>query len=212
MEELDLLLEISGKTGLFGERDFTTVLLSEKFKVSQQTISNVLRTLEEDKLIVRTPFNKGIRISISGEGQAYLLGYKKRLDNIFKPQCEIVGAVFSGLGEGKFYVSQSGYKRQFERILNIKAYDGTLNLKVKIDDARKFFLGKKPILIDGFKTSSRSFGELLAYRIKINNVLGFIVVPARTHHKEDTIEIISEFYLRDELRLEDGDKVIITGD
>lgn len=212
MEEIDLLLDIVEKTGIFGESNFTTVFLSKKFKVSQQTISNMLISLENDKLIKRIPFNKGIKISISNEGRVYLENYKKKFDEIFKTQNEIEGIVFSGLGEGKFYVSQAGYKKQFEKILKIRTYDGTLNLKVNPDESKKFLLGKKPIHIESFKTASRTFGELLTYKIKINDVLGHIVIPARTHYKGDTMEIISEFHLRDKLKLKDGDKVIITSD
>jgi riboflavin kinase len=41
-------------------------------------------------------------------------------------------------------------------------------------------------------------------------VYASIIIPDRTHYNNDTIEIISDFYLRDKLNLKDGDKVKIT--
>ena len=210
MQKIDLLLEIAEKSGVFGQTQFTTSNLSKKFNTTQQTISNSLISLEKEGLIKRAPFNKGITLSLSENGIKLIESYKKKLDTIFESKNEIEGEVFSGIGEGKFYVSQQGYKKQFEKILNLKAFDGTLNLKVNPNESKKILLSKKPIQLQGFKTASRTFGELLAYKIKINGLLGYIVLPSRTHYKGDTIEIISEYFLRDKLKIKDGEKVKIT--
>ncbi len=63
------------------------------------------------------------------------------------------------------------------------------------------------IKIEGFKTKERTFGEVKAFKCRINGIGGAIVIPQRTHYPKNVIEIIAPVKLREVLGLKDGDWV-----
>jgi riboflavin kinase, archaea type len=209
METIDLLLEIAQKAGLYESSDFKTGIIAKKLNVSQQTISNGLKELENKGLIKREPFYLGITVSISEQGRFFLQSYRERIGLLFQKLNSLEGVVFSGLGEGSFYINQKEYKNQFKEKLGITPFPGTLNIKVDPLSAKRFLLEKKTIIIEGFKSKNRTFGALRAYPVKINNIFCAIIMPERTHYSSDTIELISEIQLRKKLKLKDGDKIKI---
>jgi riboflavin kinase len=118
------------------------------------------------------------------------------------------GCVTSGMGEGSYYICQSGYMKQFESLLGFAPFEGTLNIALDQEDVSKLDVvrGTSGILVEGFVQDGRSFGNVIAYKAKISNIDCAIVVPERSHYI-DTIEIICQFHLRRTLSLEDGDRV-----
>jgi riboflavin kinase len=187
--------------------------LAERLKQSVQTASRRLKELEDLGLIERTVTKDGQFVVITEKGLNLLhseyLDYKKIFEgkNILK----FHGVVFSGLGEGRYYVSLEGYRKQFRERLGIDPYPGTLNVRVSKEEMtiKRRLDAEDGILIEGFKTEDRTFGEVKAFKCKVNGVDAFIVMPKRTHHMSDVIELIAEKKLRDELNLKDGDKVEI---
>jgi riboflavin kinase len=122
------------------------------------------------------------------------------------------GIVFSGLGEGAYYISQPGYKKQFIEKLGFEPYAGTLNLRVRKEDQEEVrLLEASPFtLIEGFKNGNRSFGPAKCFRGEIaDKVEGALIFPVRTHYAGDVVELISPQYLRRQLHLKDGDEVKI---
>ncbi len=185
--------------------------LAEKIGQSIQTASRKLKELEDEGLIERTLTKDGQFVVITDKGKELL--YKEYLDykRIFEGEGEFVikGKVFSGLGEGKYYVSLQGYKKQFEEKLGFTPYPGTLNLRIPKE--QMFFRAKLDemdgIKIEGFKTKERTFGEVKAFKCRINGIEGAIVIPQRTHYPKNVIEIIAPVKLREVLGLKDGDWV-----
>ncbi|WP_457548963.1 winged helix-turn-helix domain-containing protein/riboflavin kinase [Archaeoglobus sp.] len=185
--------------------------LAEKIGQSIQTASRKLKELEDEGLIERTLTKDGQFVVITDKGKELL--YREYLDykRIFEGEGEFVikGKVFSGLGEGRYYVSLEGYKKQFEEKLGFTPYPGTLNLKIPKE--QMFFRAKLDemdgIKIEGFNTKERTFGEVKAFRCRVNGIEGAIVIPQRTHYPKDVIEIIAPVKLRDVLGLRDGDWV-----
>ncbi len=185
--------------------------LAEKIGQSIQTASRKLKELEDEGLIERTLTKDGQFVVITDKGKELL--YKEYLDykRIFEGEGEFVikGKVFSGLGEGKYYVSLEGYKKQFEEKLGFTPYPGTLNLRIPKE--QMFFRAKLDemdgIKIEGFKTKERTFGEVKAFKCRINGIDGAIVIPQRTHYPKNVIEIIAPVKLREVLGLKDGDWV-----
>ncbi|ADB58327.1 winged helix-turn-helix domain-containing protein/riboflavin kinase [Archaeoglobus profundus] len=185
--------------------------LAEKIGQSIQAASRKLKELEDEGLIERTLTKDGQFVVITDKGKELL--YKEYLDykRIFEGEGEFVikGKVFSGLGEGRYYVSLEGYKKQFEEKLGFTPYPGTLNLKIPKE--QMFFRAKldemEGIKIEGFKTKERTFGDVKAFRCRVNGIEGAIVIPQRTHYPKDVIEIIAPVKLRDVLGLKDGDWV-----
>jgi riboflavin kinase, archaea type len=209
MQKIDLLLNLAEKCQLFSKIEITTTSLSKEFSVSQQTISNVLRELEKENLIYRKPSYSGIRISFKELGIKNLENYKDKLNKLITNEKQIKGEIFEGIGEGKFYTQLPNYKKQFIKKLNINPYPGTLNIKCSKEEINKFLFGKKPITIEGFKTKKRTFGIIKCYLIKIHGISGSIIIPNRTSHKENIIEIISKKNLREKLKLKNNNTVKI---
>ena len=131
-----------------------------------------------------------------------------------KPAGEIYfeGELFSGLGEGSYYIGQEGYRKQLKEKLGLDPYPGTLNIRLKPGyENEKRILETLPLVsIEGFKAEKRSFGPAKAVRAVVNDSSGAAVVLAlRSHYGPDVIELVSEENLRKKLRLKDGDKVKI---
>lgn len=209
MQKIDIILAIAEKAGLFGSVEFTTKGLAKELSVSQQSISNWLRRLEHNGLIIKEPSYSGTGISISAAGREWLISYKNRIDKLNLHLRQIKGIVFTGMNEGRFYIQQPGYKRQFFTLLGIEAFSGTLNLQVDAVQRQRFLQDRKAVIVSGFASRKRTFGSIRCYPVHINGIKAAVVVPERTHYKDDTIEIISGKYLRETLMLKDGDEVII---
>ena len=129
----------------------------------------------------------------------------------FKPR-EVVleGTLFSGIGEGAWYVSQPGYRRQFAEKLGFDPFLGTLNLRLKRDyeDERRLLETIPHFQIDGFRDGERTFGPVTCYKAKINDAEdGALISAVRTHYASDVIELIAPSNMRVRLGLKDGDMV-----
>lgn len=193
----------------------STMELAKILDISQQTASRNIIELEKIGCLVRNASYKGIEIKITKKGieelQKVYLGLKSILENA-PSIIELTGNVFSGFGEGGYYVSREGYRRQFERKLGFKPYPGTLNLKLPITEiVKKKELETYPaILIKGFETHNRLFGDVRCYMTTINDeVDGAFVVIDRTHHDDSIVEIIAPVNLRNRLNFKDGSKVTL---
>jgi len=192
---------------------FTTTELAKLLGASQQTASRHLIELERMGLIHRVRLGRRESIKITPGGVKHLDNMFLTLKRAFEmKKTEIVfeGTVFSGLGEGAYYVSQDGYRKQFLEKLGFEPYPGTLNLRVRKEDQEEVrLLEASPfILIEGFTDGNRSFGPAKCLHSKVaDKVNGAIISPVRTHYSGDVAELISSEYLRKVLHLKDGDNV-----
>jgi riboflavin kinase len=194
---------------------FTTTDLAKLLSASQQTASRHLIELEKMGLIHRVRLGRRESIKITSGGVKHLDNMFLTLKRAFEMKtAETVfeGVVFSGLGEGAYYISQPGYKKQFVEKLGFEAYAGTLNLRVRKEDQEEVrLLEASPFtLIEGFTDGNRSFGPAKCFQCEIaDKVQGALIFPVRTHYAGDVVEMISPQYLRKLLHLKDGDKVKI---
>ncbi len=192
---------------------FTTSELAKLLGASQQTASRHLIELEKMGLIHRVRLGRRESIKITPGGV-------KHLDNMFltlrrafemkKAEVAFEGVVFSGLGEGAYYISQEGYRKQFTEKLGFEPYPGTLNLRVRKEDQEEVrMLEASPfILIEGFTDGNRSFGPAKCFHGRVGEKInGALISPVRTHYSGDVVELISTEYLRKALRVKDGDTV-----
>ena len=192
---------------------FTTTELAKLLGASQQTASRHLIELEKMGLIHRVRLGRRESIKITPGGVKHLDNMFLTLKRAFEmKKTEIVfeGTVFSGLGEGAYYISQEGYRKQFTVKLGFEPYPGTLNLRVRKEDQDEVrMLEASPfILIEGFTNGNRSFGPAKCFHGKIGDKIdGALISPVRTHYSGDVVEIISSEYLRKALRVEDGNTV-----
>ena len=150
---------------------------------------------------------------MTAKGSEELNRMHLRLKAIFelKPR-EVVleGTLFSGIGEGAWYVGQSGYRGQFVEKLGFDPFPGTMNLRLRreYEDERRLLETLPHIEIEGFRDGERTFGPVICYKAKINDAEdGALISAVRTHYAGDVIELIAPSNLRASLDLKDGDIV-----
>ena len=193
----------------------STEYLAGKLGASQQTASRYLIELEAKGWIERTITPEGCLIKITGSGVKELNKLYSTLrvlmEAVYPPSVTLEGTVFTGFGEGAYYISKDGYRRQFIEKLGFDPYPGTLNLKLTTDydvRARNELEAYPGVEIDGFKNEDRTFGSVKCYPVIIgNDVKGALILALRSHYDVSVLEIIAPVPLRKQLKLKDGHKV-----
>ena len=193
----------------------STEYLAGKLGVSQQTASRYLIELDDKGWIKRTITPEGCLIKITDSGVKELKTLYSQLhflmEATYPPSITLEGIVFTGLGEGAYYISKDKYRKQFIEKLGFDPYPGTLNLKLKTDydvKTRSELETYPAIEVEGFTNENRSFGPVKCYPAIIQNkVKGAIVTALRSHYDASVIEIIAPVFLRKHFDLKDGHKV-----
>jgi riboflavin kinase len=191
---------------------------AEAITSSVQTAARRLQELEREGLAHRRIAADGQWILLTKKGIEQLKRECYEYQELFfatpKIEVEIAGRLITGLGEGGYYTTLEGYKKQFEEKLGFIPFPGTLNLSLDLlcIVARKKLDGRKGIKIDSFKTETRTFGGAKCFPCKIlddgaEGIKSAVIIPDRTHYPEDILEIISPVYLRGELNLKNGDEI-----
>ncbi|HIC83965.1 MAG TPA: DUF120 domain-containing protein, partial [Nitrososphaerales archaeon] len=135
---------------------------------TQQTASMHLLFLEKNNMIARYKIDGDDVIQISVSGLKYLLSVNQKIQSAFDDNSStlVTGKVFSGLGEGAYYISLSGYKKQFISKLGYEPYPGTLNLKLSSNLHKQFIENLSNvdgIIIEGFTDKKRTYGNVICY-------------------------------------------------
>ncbi len=193
----------------------STEYLAEKLGTSQQTASRYLIELERKGWIRRNMTHDGCLIKIDSAGSAELqklyTNLKVLMEAKYPPSVTLEGTVFTGLGEGAYYICKEHYRQQFVEKLGFDPYPGTLNLKITSDydvKTRSELEAYPAVEIEGFKNEDRTFGIVRCYHVMVENkVKGALVTAMRTHYDVSVLEIIAPVCLRKQLGLKDGLKV-----
>ncbi|MHA1269784.1 MAG: DUF120 domain-containing protein [Candidatus Helarchaeota archaeon] len=218
----EALLKLA-KIGAYDEKiKITTQELGKLLKISQQSSSQRLIILQDLGWITRESFGKSHLVKITEKGKNILKELYKSLKMVVETKdskkfldypLKIKGIVDTGIGEGAYYISLSGYNEQFIEKLKFKPYPGTLNLKLNslLDLRKRRVLEHEnfpKIKIEGFKDGKRTYGSVDALKVLINGkVEGAILFIHRTHHGSPILEVIAPVFLRDKLKLNDGDEI-----
>jgi len=193
----------------------STEFLAEKIGISQQTASRYVIELERKGWIQRTITPEGSLIKIDDQGvrelQKLYSSLKVVLETPYPPSVTLEGTVFTGLGEGAYYITKEIYKKQFTEKLGFEPYPGTLNLKLSTDydiKTRMELEAYPAVEIKGFQNEDRTFGLVKCYPAIIGNkVKGALITALRSHYDASVLEIIAPVCLRKALCLKDGNKV-----
>jgi len=193
----------------------STEYLAERIGSSQQTASRHLIQLERRGWIRRVVNLEGCLIKITTAGTSELKKLYSSLRLVmeaeYPPSVTLEGVAFTGLGEGAYYVTREGYRKQFIEKLGFDPYPGTLNLKLttEYDMKTRSELDAYPAIeIKGFENESRTFGSVRCFHALINNkAKGAVVCAMRSHYNSSVLEVIAPTYLRGQLKLKDGNKV-----
>lgn len=209
-EDLEALKEIAVLGAINGFVEISSSELAEILGTSQQTASRRLLDLEKYGYIRREMGVRRQLIRLSEDGINVLAKEYAKYQHIFdqKDRLSIRGRVASGLGEGRYYLTQRGYVDQFQEKLGFIPYPGTLNLEVQGPETNKLRLLKSSpsIRIEAFQSQDRTFGAVDAWRARIGPLECALILPQRTHHSR-TVELVSPDYLRDKLSVKDGDEI-----
>ena len=193
----------------------STEYLAERLGISQQTASRHLIELERKGWIQRTITPEGSLIKINDTGtrelQKLYSNLRLLIEAAYPPSVTLEGTVFTGLGEGAYYILKEPYRKQFIEKLGFDPYPGTLNLKLttEYDLKTRTELETYPAVeIQGFKNENRTFGLVKCYPATIDNkVKGALISALRSHYDVSVLEVIAPVCLRKQLDFKDGHKV-----
>lgn len=192
--------------------------LGERLEASSQTASRRLQRLETAGLLERDVVSDGQWVSITDAGERRLRSEYADYRRIFEsgPALTLVGQVTSGMGEGRHYISLSGYMKQFRERLGYEPFAGTLNLELDEQSVRSRagLDAVDGVRIDGWEDEERTFGPATCYPATVESAGAtveetHVIVPDRTHHDERQLELIAPVKLREELGLNDGDELTV---
>lgn len=193
--------------------------LASRLDASNQTASRRLQRLGDADLVDREIVSDGQWISITDDGERSLQREYEDYRRIFEssPSVELVGAVTSGMGEGRHYISLPGYMEQFEERLGYEPFKGTLNVELTDESvrARSAMEALDPVPIDGWEDDDRTYGPAVCYGGTLETEDGethdpiHVIAPERSHHDDDQLELIAAVKLRESLDLSDGDTVTV---
>ncbi|TFF68632.1 CTP-dependent riboflavin kinase [Candidatus Thorarchaeota archaeon] len=209
------LYELAKRGAVHRHCEITTGELGNALDVSQQTASRRIRNSVEDGLVERVHTASGMMLKLTEQGKRELLNVLNDLEVSFAPpgdEIEIVGTAVSGIGEGAYYVDV--YSERFKEALGFEPFSGTLNVKVSDEQSQtavKRMKHSPPIIVPGFSREERTFGDVICYRVRINDAVeGAVVIAQRTHHSRDILEVIAPFNLREKLDIKDNERVKLT--
>jgi len=196
----------------------TTSDLGKDIKRSQQAASRHLLDLENAGYIERLRKGQTFRIKITNRGYSEIESLYSTLKSAIESipfSIDFEGTVVSGMGEGAYYMSLEGYRKQFKDKLGFEPYPGTLNVKL-IDqifmNARRE-IGRYPsVFINGFSDNLRTYGWVKCYKANINKGAvnnAAALVLERTHYDDSMLEIIAPICLKEAIGVQNGDRISI---
>lgn len=194
----------------------TSSEFGRRLGISQQAASNRLTDLERQGLIERGHAGRGFTVRITDRGMAKVIVFFEEFRETLQGQKRslvFTGSVFTGLGEGGYYISRRGYQEQFLEKLGFKPYPGTLNLRLTLPGQREQrrqlqFLAGVEVL--GFKDGKRSYGPVKCFKASVGRNPAAALAIERTHYDHSVLEIISSVNLRKSLKLADGSQCHVT--
>ena len=216
LQHILTIVELLSKGARHNFVEFTTAELGKSIGRSQQAASKHLLDLENSGYIERTKNGQkfAARLTDKGYSEIQSLFYSLRTALESAPATiDLEGNVASGMGEGAYYMSLEGYRKQFKEKLGYEPYPGTLNIRLSEQifmNARRE-LGKHPaIFLDGFSDGTRTYGWVKCYRAIINDGTvdkAAVLVLERTHYDDSMLEVIAPESIKQAARIKNGDKI-----
>jgi riboflavin kinase len=199
--------------------EFTSTDIGIEINKSQQAASKIILELQEMKYVERVKKGHSYMIRVTEEGFSSVKKMSNFLNmalNSSPGNIHFNGILVTGMGEGKYYMSLEGYRKQFEKKIGYMPYPGTLNIRL-IDplsqENRERIESFRYEFIDGFSDSERTYGWVKCYPAIINdneNIQSDLLILERTHHDKNMLEIIAPISIKQVLSLKNGDNVKVT--
>jgi len=219
-DELAALKRVALDGGLDGRAKLSCSGLADRLDASAQTASRRLQRLDDADLLDRDVLADGQRVTVTEAGAALLRREYADYRRLFEAETTLSldGTVTSGMGEGRHYISLSGYMAQFRDRLDYEPFPGTLNVELTSESARARSeleaMADEATPIDGWEDGDRTFGPATCYAARVeaggDTYDGaHVIVPERTHHDATQLELVAPVKLRDVLDLEDGERLTV---
>ena len=216
LQHILTIMELLSKGARHNFVEVTTTELGKNIGRSQQAASKHLLDLENSGYIERAKKGQKFAVKVTDKGYSEIQGLFSSLRAALESApaaIDFEGKVVSGMGEGAYYMSLEGYRKQFKEKLGYEPYAGTLNIRL-IDqifmNARRE-LGKQPsIFINGFSDGTRTYGWVKCYRAVINDGRvnnAAVLVLERTHYDDSMLEVISPESIKQATGMKNGDRV-----
>jgi riboflavin kinase len=216
LQHILTLIELLSKGARHNFVEVTTTLLGKGIGRSQQAASKHLLDLETSGYIERLKKGQKFAVKVTDKGyseiQSLYLSLRAAIEST-PSTMDFKGNVISGMGEGAYYMSLEGYRRQFREKLGYEPYPGTLNVRLtdQIDMNSRLELGKHPsIFINGFNDGTRTYGWVKCYRATINDGAidnAAVLVLERTHYDDSMLEVIAPISIKQAAGIKNGDKI-----
>ncbi len=209
---LEELLKVGASKGSVS---MNTHQFARMLHISQQGASRRLVELEKMGLIERRVSRRGQMVKLTAPAIELLRQHYLELKTVFEAtggkSVIFEGITFTGLGEGRYYMSLEGYRKQFREMLGFDLFPGTLNLRLtsphEMEERRRLEEGRG-ILIPGFANGERTYSSVKVLRAKVNrSVDGAVLLIERTHYGKDVLEVVAPIDLRKRFKIKDGDRV-----
>ena len=194
--------------------EVTTSDLGKNIGRSQQAASKHLLDLETAGYVERARRGQKFAVRVTDKGyteiQSLFASLKSALESA-PAAIDFEGNVVSGMGEGAYYMSLDGYKKQFKEKLGYEPYPGTLNIRLtdQLFMTARRELGRYPsIFLEGFSDGARTYGWVKCYRATINgSVDAAVLVLERTHYDDSMLEVIAPMSIKDAAGIKNGDRI-----
>jgi riboflavin kinase len=199
--------------------EFTSTDIGIEINKSQQAASKIILELQEMKYVERIKKGHGYMIRVTEEGLSSvkkMSEFLKMALNSSPGNIHFNGILVSGMGEGKYYMSLEGYRKQFKKKIGYIPYPGTLNIRIfdplSLENREKIErFGYQ--FIDGFSDSERTYGWVKCYSAIMNDnvdIQSDLLILERTHHDKNMLEIIAPVNIKQLMGLKNGDNVKVT--
>jgi riboflavin kinase, archaea type len=199
--------------------EFTSTDIGIEINKSQQAASKIILELQEMKYVERIKKGHGYMIRVTEEGLSSVKKMSEFLNmalNSPPGNIHFNGILVSGMGEGKYYMSLEGYRKQFKKKIGYIPYPGTLNIRIfdplSLENREKIErFGYQ--FIDGFSDSERTYGWVKCYSAIMNDnvdIQSDLLILERTHHDKNMLEIIAPVNIKQVMGLKNGDNVKVT--
>jgi riboflavin kinase, archaea type len=216
LQHIITLIELLSKGAHQNFVEVTTSEIGKSIGRSQQAASKQLLDLETSGYIERLKKGQKFAVKVTDKGhskvQNLFLSLRAALESA-PTAIEFEGNVVSGMGEGAYYMSLEGYRKQFKEKLGYEPYLGTLNIRLtdQIYMNARLELDKHPsIFINGFSDGIRTYGWVKCYRATINDgAIGnaAVLVLERTHYDDSMLEVIAPISIKRAAGVKNGDRI-----
>jgi riboflavin kinase, archaea type len=216
LQHILTLVELLAKGARHNFVEVTTTELGKNIGRSQQAASKHLLDLEKAGYVERAKAGQKFAVRVTDKGYSEIQNLFTSLRSALESApatIDFEGRVVSGMGEGAYYMSLEGYRRQFKEKLGYEPYPGTLNVQLTDQifmNARRE-LGKHPsVFLDGFSDGTRTYGWVKCYRAVINDGAmdnAAVLVLERTHYDDTMLEVIAPVSIKQAAGIKNGDRV-----